>query len=63
MIPYIGIEYLYTGSHPEFKGRTVHVMDTDFLAQSAKISIPDINGLCWNWTWTGFDKLTAETNP
>lgn len=57
---YIGNEYKYTGNHPEYKNNIVHCLDTDAINQKAKISIPDINGLCWDWVWTDFKDLDVE---
>ena len=53
----IGKEYKYTGDHPVYKNKIVHVQDTDAIGRVVKISIPDVNGLCWDWAWVGFKDL------
>lgn len=54
---YIGNEYKYTGHLKQYKDKIVHCLDTDAIQQQAKISIPDINGLCWERVWVDFKDL------
>lgn len=55
MIFYIGQDVLY-------EGKKYHVQDTNYLNSTAKIGIPDGNGLIWDTIWIGFKDLKEIEN-
>ena len=38
----------------------VHIQDRNLLNQTAKVGVPDANGLIWETTWVEFDRLTKN---
>ena len=53
MIAYIGEDVIVNG-------KLMHVQDTDYINQSAKVGIPDENGLIWETKWVPFSEVSKN---